>query len=157
MKERINYSGGSPWEPLRGFSRAVQLGDNLYISGTTALDESGEVIAAGEPYEQTKFVIERIKCVLSSCGFTVHDVVRTRMSVTLQGRWADYARAHRETFESIRPASSMIQVARLVDPRLVIEMEVDAVRGYDKRGYSVIDFSSLRTTVSSVTTTQSGK
>lgn len=127
--ERINIASRSMWEPLRGYSRAVRVGPHLYISGTTAVDRAGEVIGAGDPYVQTRFIIDRIREVLSHAGFRLSDVVRTRLYVTQMGRWEDYARAHREAFETIRPASSIVQVSKLVDPRLMIEMEVDAVLG----------------------------
>lgn len=128
-KERINISSGSHWEPLRGYSRAVQVGDVLYISGTTAVDDKGEVVASGDPYEQTKYVISFLKKILASRNFRLSDVVRTRMYVTNLMRWDDYARAHREAFELIRPASSIVQVARLTDPRLLVEIEAEAVSG----------------------------
>ncbi|NDC39359.1 MAG: RidA family protein [Proteobacteria bacterium] len=129
--ERINFSSKSIWEPLRGYSRAVLVGNQLFISGTTAVDSKGEVVAAHEPYEQTRFVINRIREILTAAGFQISDVVRTRLFVTNLSRWEDYAKAHRDAFEKIRPASSIVQVARLVDPRLTIEMEVDAVKGLD--------------------------
>lgn len=127
--ERINIASRSMWEPLRGYSRAVRVGQNLYISGTTAIDRAGEVVGAGDPYVQTRFTIDRIREILSHAGFRLSDVVRTRLFVTQMGRWDDYAKAHREAFETIRPASSIVQVSKLVDPRLMIEMEVDAVLG----------------------------
>ena len=130
-QERINFSSKSMWEPLRGYSRAVMVGDHLFVSGTTAVDANGEVIAPGDPYKQTRFIIDRIRDVLTSAEFQMTDVVRTRLFVTNLSRWDDYARAHREAFEKIRPASSIVQVARLVDPRLVIEMEVDALKGLE--------------------------
>lgn len=129
MVERTNIASGSPWEPLRGFSRAVRVGDHLFISGTTALSPSGDVVGGNDPYLQTKYVIDVVKQVLAHEGFSLADVVRTRLSVTQLSRWDDYARAHREAFEQIRPASSIVQVARLTDPRLLIELEVDAIRG----------------------------
>ncbi|MFM1848190.1 MAG: hypothetical protein RL417_1664, partial [Pseudomonadota bacterium] len=127
--EKINITSHSMWEPLRGYSRAVQVGPHLYISGTTAIDRHGDVVGTGDPYVQTRFVIERVKEVLSSAGFRLSDVVRTRLFVTQMGRWDEYAKAHREAFEAIRPASSIVQVSKLVDPRLMIEMEVDAIAG----------------------------
>lgn len=130
-KERINFSSKSVWEPLRGYSRAVQVGDHLFISGTTAVDAKGEVVAAHEPYEQTRFVINRVRDILSAAGFRMSDVVRTRLFVTNLSNWEDYAKAHRDAFETIRPASSIVQVARLVDPRLTIEMEVEAIKGLE--------------------------
>jgi enamine deaminase RidA (YjgF/YER057c/UK114 family) len=130
-KERVNFSSKSMWEPLRGYSRAVMVGDQLFISGTTSVDAKGEVVFPGAPFEQTKFVIERIRDILAKAGFALTDVIRTRLFVTNLSRWEDYAKAHREAFESIRPASSIVQVARLVDPRLTIEMEVDAIKGLE--------------------------
>ena len=128
-KERINIASGSPWEPLRGFSRAVRVGDQLYVAGTTAMTSSGEVVGVGDAYEQTRYVIKAIKEVLASEGFTMMDIVRTRLSVTNLSKWEEYARAHSEAFDNIRPASSIVQITRLVDPRLLIEMEVDAILG----------------------------
>lgn len=129
VKERTNILSRSPLEPLRGYSRAVQVGENLYISGTTAMNFKGDVTAPGDAYEQTKAVLSAVKTILQSRGFSISDVVRTRMFVTNIAKWEDYARAHREVFENVRPASSMVQVAKLVDPRLVVELEVDAIQG----------------------------
>jgi enamine deaminase RidA (YjgF/YER057c/UK114 family) len=126
---RTNILSGSPLEPLRGYSRAVQVGNHLSISGTTAMNSKGDVAKPGEAYEQTRYVLSIIKSVLMSRGFSLADVVRTRLFVTNISRWEDYARAHREVFEAIRPASSMVQVVKLVDPRLVVEVEADAIRG----------------------------
>lgn len=131
MKDNIRYNiaSGSVWEPLRGYSRAVKVGKALYISGTTAVDEKGDVVAAGDAYEQTRYIINTVRDVLAMCGFELSDVIRTRLYITNMAKWDDYARAHREAFENIRPASSIVQVSKLVDPRLTIEMEVDAVGG----------------------------
>ena len=126
---RTNILSGSPLEPLRGYARAVQVGGNLFVSGTTAMNAKGEVVSPGEPYEQTKYILSIVKTILASRGFQPSDVVRTRLFVTNIARWEDYARAHREVFEPIRPASSMVQVVKLVDPRLVVEIEVDAIKG----------------------------
>jgi enamine deaminase RidA (YjgF/YER057c/UK114 family) len=127
--ERVNVASGSMWEPLRGYSRAVRVGQQLFVSGTTAIDRNGDVVGVGDPYIQTRFVIERIRHVLTAAGFKLSDVVRSRLFVTQMGRWDEYAKAHREAFETIRPASSIVQVSKLVDPRLMIEMEVDAILG----------------------------
>jgi enamine deaminase RidA (YjgF/YER057c/UK114 family) len=127
--ERINYSSPSVWEPLRGYSRAVRAGDHLFISGTTAVSATGEVVAPGNAYDQTVFVLERVRKILERCGFSMEEVVRTRLFVTALSTWDEYARAHRMAFKHIRPASSIVQVARLVDPRLMIEIEVDALKG----------------------------
>ena len=129
MTTRINISTGSPFEPLRGYSRAVQQGDMLFISGTTALNAMGDVVAHGEPYAQTIAILNKVRTILTSRNFAVSDVVRTRIFVTNIVKWEDYARAHSDFFEKIRPASSLVQVAKLVDPRLVVEIEVDAIRG----------------------------
>ena len=128
-KKRINYSSSLPWEPLRGYSRAVRVGDSLFISGTTAISPHGEIIGAGDPYEQTKYIIGRIRKILSVAEFQISDVVRTRLFVTNIGRWEEYARAHSECFDKIRPASSIVQVSKLTDPRLMVEMEAEAILG----------------------------
>jgi len=126
---RTNIASGSPFEPLRGYSRAVHVGDALYISGTTAMNANGDVVAPGDPYQQTKHILSSIRSILTSRNFQMSDVVRTRLFVTNIARWDDYARAHREVFEHVRPASSLVQVVKLVDPRLVVEIEVEALRG----------------------------
>jgi enamine deaminase RidA (YjgF/YER057c/UK114 family) len=126
---RTNYLSGSPLEPLRGYARAVRLGESLWISGTTAMTSKGEVIAPNDAYEQTRYVLQTVRTILSTAGFRMEDVVRTRLFVTNISYWEDYAEAHREAFEKIRPASSMVQVTKLVDPRLTIEMEIEAVKG----------------------------
>jgi len=128
-KERTNFSTRSPWEPLRGYSRAVRVGDHLFISGTTAMGEGGIVVGAGDAYEQTKYIVTVIKKILAAANFSIEDVVRTRLFITNMAKWDEYAKAHREAFENVRPASAIVQVAKLVDPRLLIEMEVDALKG----------------------------
>lgn len=127
--ERVNFFSGSPWEPMRGFARAVKVGDMLYISGTTAMATDGSVRGLDDPYEQTKVVLEKLKDVVIKAGFSFGDIVRTRLFVTQLSKWEEFARAHREAFEEIRPASSIVQVQRLFDPRLLIEMEADVCRG----------------------------
>ena len=127
--KRINYATGVAWEPLRGYSRAVCVDNVLYISGTTAIGEDGEVVGPGDAYEQTSYVLRVVRKILRAAGYTLDDVVRTRLFVTDMSQWKKYARAHREMFENIRPASSIVEVSRLMDPRLVLEMEVEAVRG----------------------------
>jgi enamine deaminase RidA (YjgF/YER057c/UK114 family) len=141
-RERVNFATRSPWEPLRGYSRAVRVGDHLFISGTTAVAAGGSVIGIGDPYEQTRYVIGLVKEILAASGFRITDVVRTRLFVTNMAKWDDYARAHREAFETIRPASSIVQVSKLVDPRLLLEMEVDAVRGCDRVKHESIAYHS---------------
>jgi enamine deaminase RidA (YjgF/YER057c/UK114 family) len=128
-KERINFLTRSPWEPLRGYARAVQVGDHLFISGTTAIADGGAVVAAGDAYEQTRYVLAVLRKILKAAGFAMSDVVRTRLYVTNMGKWDEYARAHREVFEKVRPASSIVQVMKLVDPRLMLELEAEAIKG----------------------------
>lgn len=126
---RTNIASGSPFEPLRGYSRAVQMGNHLFISGTTAMSAQGDVAHPGNAYKQTKEILSAVRNLLVKRGFSIADVVRTRLFVTNIVEWDDYARAHQEVFGSVRPASSMVQVAKLVDPRLVIEIELEAIRG----------------------------
>jgi len=139
-KVRTNILSRSPLEPLRGYSRAVQVGDHLYISGTTAMNAKGDVTAPGDAYEQTKNILSSIRSILTSRGFSMQDVVRTRLFVTNIAKWEDYARAHREFFENVRPASSMVQVVKLVDPRLVVELEVDAIKGCGIQDSATIEY-----------------
>lgn len=126
-KARKNFSSGIPWEPLRGFSRAVRVGDTLYVSGMTAVTEKGEVVAPGDAYQQTKYILENVRFVLKKAGFQMSDIVRTRLMVSDLTKWKNYAHAHRQVFDRIRPASSIYEVTRLMDPRMVIEIEVEAV------------------------------
>lgn len=93
------------------------------------MNSKGDVTAPGDAYEQTKTILQSVKTILAARGFSIHDVVRTRLFVTNISKWEDYARAHREVFENVRPASSMVQVSKLVDPRLCVELEVDAIKG----------------------------
>ena len=126
---RINISSQSPWEPLRGYSRAVVIGDRMLISGTTSLNSKGEVVGINDPYLQTKSIIDFAKEVLQSQGFALKDVIYTRLHVTDIKQWQKYAKAHSEAFDGIRPASSIVEVQALVDPRLMIEIEFEAHKG----------------------------
>ena len=137
-QNRWNIVSRSPFEPLRGFSRAVEVNGHIWVSGTTAMWQHGRVVAPGDPYEQTKYVISCIRSVLTARNYKLADIVRTRLFITDMSRWDDYARAHREAFEMIRPASSIVEVRRLVDPRIVIEMEAEAVRGASEKCEEVI-------------------
>ena len=128
-KPRINIASGTPWEPLRGYSRAVVVGDQIFISGTTSVDEHGDVVFASQPYEQARYILLKLKSILASQGFRIEDVVRTRLFVTNINFWDEFARAHREVFDATRPASGVVQVTKLTDPRLLIEIEADAIRG----------------------------
>ncbi|MCB0333311.1 MAG: RidA family protein [Bdellovibrionales bacterium] len=139
-KQRTHYNSGLPTEPLRGYCRAVQVGDRLFISGTTALNEKGVVVGGDSVYRQTRAVIENIREVVKAAGFSMSDIVRTRLFVVRMSEWKEYARAHREVFDSIRPASSIVEVSRLMDPRFLIEMEAEAIRGCEQVAEEEVSF-----------------
>jgi enamine deaminase RidA (YjgF/YER057c/UK114 family) len=125
--DRQLISSGTSWEKLYGYSRAVRVGGTVYVAGTTAIDETGQVIGANDPYVQAKFIYEKIRRALTEAGASLEDVVRVRAFVTDISRWTDVARAQGEVFGKIRPAATLVQVSALVDPRLLVEIEVDAV------------------------------
>jgi len=126
MSHRTNYTSGSPWEPVVGYSRAVRIGNVVEVSGTTSV-ENGKVMYAGDAYLQTQHILSIIQTALSALGAKMEDVVRTRMYVTDISRWQEYGKAHGEIFSQIRPASTMVEVKRLIDPGMLIEIEVQAV------------------------------
>ncbi|KAA0275876.1 MAG: RidA family protein [Chloroflexi bacterium] len=127
MNNRINISSGAKWEDIIGYSRAVKIGNIIEVAGTTAIDENGNVVGANDPYEQTKFIFEKIEKALASAGASLRDVVRTRMFTTDISQWEEIGRAHGEFFREVKPAASMIEVKGLIDPGLLIEIEVTAV------------------------------
>jgi len=124
--KRTNYSSGALWEGKVGYSRAVRIGNVIEVSGTVASDND-KVVAEGNAYEQTKFALAKIESALINAGATLHDVVRTRMFVTDISRWEEYGRAHGEFFKSIKPATTMVEVSKLIDPRYLVEIEVTAI------------------------------
>ena len=126
--ERQNYSTGTPWEAAVGYSRAVRVGPFVFVSGTTASDEQGRV-QGDDPYAQAVYIFRKIETSLHAVGATLADVVRVRMFVTDMTRWADVGRAHGEFFGPVRPVSTLVEVAALVDPAHLVEIEVDAVIG----------------------------
>ena len=128
---RRNFSSAAPWEPIIGYSRAVRIGNHIYISGTTATDGDGQVVGIGDPYAQTRQIFENIAMALQRAGATLADVVRTRIFVTDIGLWEAVGRAHGEVFGKIRPACTMVEVARLIAPELLVEIEADAVLSED--------------------------
>ena len=125
---RQNISSGTPWEPVVGYSRAVRAGDTVYVSGCTAT-VAGEVVAVGDAYEQARLALQGVVDALSRLGAEPRHVVRTRMYVTDIGRWQDVGRAHSEVFGDIRPATSMVEVSGLIDPRMLVEVEAVAWTG----------------------------
>lgn len=127
MTERKNYSTGAKWEDIVGYSRAVQIGNTIEVSGTVAVDDNG-IVGKGDFYLQTKFIIEKIESVLVKAGFTLKNVVRTRMFVTDITRWEEIGKAHGEFFKNIKPATSMVEISALIDPDHLVEIEVTAVK-----------------------------
>jgi len=126
MRERRQFSSGVKWESIVGYSRAVRVGDRIYVTGTTATDENSEVVGAGDAYAQTVQTIKNIERALKALDAGLENVVRTRMFVTDISRWEEYGRAHGEFFREIMPATTMVEVSKLIDPRMLIEIEVDA-------------------------------
>jgi len=127
--KRENIASGTPWEPVVGYSRAVRVGDHVYVSGTTATDAEGNIVGIGDPYAQTRQIIGNLKSALERSGAHLEDVVRTRIFVTDIGQWEAVGRAHGETFATIRPVCTMVEVAKLIAPEIMVEIEADAVIG----------------------------
>lgn len=129
MSERKNISSGAPWESVVGYSRAVRIGNHVWVAGTTATDENGKVAGVGDAAAQTRYALQKIGRALNEAGVTFADVVRTRTFVTDISQWEAIGRVHGEFFGDVRPVATMVEVSRLIDPAHVVEIEVDAFVG----------------------------
>tara|TARA_B100000161_G_scaffold94797_1_gene66840 strand:- start:43 stop:450 length:408 start_codon:yes stop_codon:yes gene_type:complete len=127
LSDRSNYSSGTPWESIAGYSRAVRVGNIIEVAGTTAVDAEGQVVGAGDIGEQTDYIFNKIRNALNDAGSKMSDVIRTRMYLTDINDWEAVARVHGDIFSDIKPVSTLVEVSGLIDKELLIEIEVSAV------------------------------
>lgn len=128
MSNRINISSGTEWEDKVGYSRAVKIGNILEIAGTVAVDSSGEIVGRNNPYEQSKFILSKIEKILIEAGFTLKDVIRTRIYITNIHDWQDVTKAHGEVFKNIKPACTLLEVSNLISKDYLVEIEASAIK-----------------------------
>jgi len=124
---RINISSGAKWESIVGYSRVVKIGNHILVSGTTSIGDDGQIVGISDPYRQTIQIIRKIKTSIEKAGGSLSDVVRTRMYVTDIKNWEEVGRAHGEYFRDIKPAATMVEVSNLIEPDLLVEIEVEAI------------------------------
>lgn len=124
--EKLRYDSGTKWESIVGYSRAVRVGNHIYVSGTTATDENGEIVGKGNAYEQTQQILSNIETGLKELDATLSDVVRTRIYLSNIEDWKEVGKAHAQVFDQIRPATTLVEVSRLIDPEIIVEIEAVA-------------------------------